>query len=339
MNQLANLIRENRFTPEDVPRFEAKLFFEGARRRPYLERFGVLLFLATIIATAGIISDSTATVIGAMIIAPLMLPIMATATALVVGQMERAIHSSLLVAAGVAGVIALAWLIGVLYPDVILFSENSQILARTSPRVLDLIAALASGAAGAFCMSRDDIADSLPGVAIAISLVPPLCVVGLSLAYGEWRDALGALLLFITNMLAILLAGGGVLAILGLTQSATVQLKGNARRNAFGLIVFSVLLVAIPLWMTGVRINQQTKTEILTRQTTEQWLSGTEFEVRQVQIIGNQASIVITGPGTMPPFEQLVEQIKADSGTQMIVEVEKLPAEKYFSEGTAASIQ
>ena len=105
MSILSEMLGANRFTPEDVPRFEAKLFFEGARRRRYYEQFGVLLVLATVIATMGILGDSTATVIGAMIIAPLMTPIMATAAALVTGRMGRAGRSLLLVAVGVIAVI------------------------------------------------------------------------------------------------------------------------------------------------------------------------------------------------------------------------------------------
>jgi len=81
MNILRNIIDDNKFMPEDVPRFEEKLFFEGEKRRVNMERFAVLLVLSTIIATYGVIGDSVATVIGAMIIAPLMRPIMATAAA------------------------------------------------------------------------------------------------------------------------------------------------------------------------------------------------------------------------------------------------------------------
>lgn len=337
MIPLSNLIRENQFRPQDVPAFQDKLFFEGPRRRPYLERFGVLLFLASLIATVGVITDSTATVIGAMIIAPLMLPIMATAAALVTGQMGRAIQSSLLVALGVASVIALSWFVGMIYPDAIPFTTNSQILARTSPRLLDLVAALASGAAGAFCMSRDDIADSLPGVAIAISLVPPLCVVGISLSYGEWASAWGALLLFVTNALAILLAGGGVLALLGLSRAATVQLTGNARRNAFLLIALGAVLVAIPLWLTGVKITQETRDQMVTRQVTEQWLSGTQFVARQVQVAGNVAAIMITGPGEPPPFEQLVTDIQATVGPETTVDLEIVPSQKLSQPSVAQS--
>ena len=106
MGVLSDIIRDNKFTPEDVPKFEDKLFFEGAKQRQYRERFGVLLFLATVIATMGILGGSTATVIGAMIVAPLMTPIMATTAALLTGQTERAVRSTVLVAVGVAGVFA-----------------------------------------------------------------------------------------------------------------------------------------------------------------------------------------------------------------------------------------
>ncbi len=71
---LSSILSANRFTTENLPELESKLFFEGKRQRPYLVRFSVLLILSVIIASGGIISDSTATVIGAMIIAPLMTP-------------------------------------------------------------------------------------------------------------------------------------------------------------------------------------------------------------------------------------------------------------------------
>jgi hypothetical protein len=86
MSVLQNIVNDNKFIVDDLPAFEAKLFFEGPKRRVNLERFVVLLFLSTVIATFGIIGDSVATVIGAMIVAPLMRPIMATAAGLVIVQ-------------------------------------------------------------------------------------------------------------------------------------------------------------------------------------------------------------------------------------------------------------
>ncbi len=251
MGVWSSLVGHNTFRAEDVPPFEAKLFFEGATARRKYEQFAILLFLAAVIATAGIVSNSTATVIGAMIIAPLMTPIMATTAALTMGQTRRAGRALILVGIGVGFVVALSAFLGWLYTGVLDFATNPQITGRVSPTMVDLVAALASGAAGAYCMSREDISDSLAGVAIAISLVPPLCVVGLSLQAGRWDDASGALLLFVTNFLSILLAGGAVLAILGLSRAANASIVGPARRNAYVAIALATLVVCVPLATTG----------------------------------------------------------------------------------------
>jgi uncharacterized hydrophobic protein (TIGR00271 family) len=337
MTTLADALRESRFTPELVAPFEQKLFYEGPRRRPYLERFSVLLFLSVVIATAGVLGDSTATVIGAMIVAPLMTPIMATTAALTTGRMDRAGRSLLLVGAGVAGVVALSWLLGVLYTGAISFTANSQITARISPRLLDLVAALASGAAGAFCLSREDVADSLPGVAIAISLVPPLCVVGISLSAGERGAVGGALLLFVTNMLAILLAGGAVLALLGLPRAATADLRGPARRNAYLAIAVVTLIVAVPLAATGRALNQQLREQQQARQAAQDWLTGTDFTLRDVLVSGDVVQVTITGAGAPPPFPALVSAVARATGRPVVVELEAVPSQKQQSPGGQAA--
>jgi uncharacterized hydrophobic protein (TIGR00271 family) len=337
MSTLSNIVRENQFRPEDVPRFVDKLFYEGQRRRPYLERFFVLLLLASTIATAGLLGDSAATIIGAMIIAPLMTPIMATGAALVMGQTQRAAQSLSLVGLGIASVVGLSWLLASIYSGVISFEENSQIIARISPTIIDLIAALASGAAGAFCLSRDDIADSLPGVAISISLVPPLCVVGIALSAGEWAAALGALLLFTTNFLSILLAGGGVLALLGLTRAAMIQVRGKARRNAFALIVGATLLVASPLSATGQRITRDTLTEIRSRQVAVQWTADSGYRVRSVQTADDVVDIVVIGFGDLPEFSELVTAVQESNGRPVVVQLEVVPSQTLTSQPQAAA--
>ncbi|MFN2247949.1 MAG: TIGR00341 family protein [Candidatus Promineifilaceae bacterium] len=326
MNTISSILRDNRFTRDDVTKFEQKLFFEGPRSRPYLERFFTLLILATIIATAGVLGDSTATVIGAMIIAPLMTPIMATTTGIITGNMTRALNRFLLVVGGVFVVIALSMVMGALYQGVISFSDNSQITSRISPRMIDLVAALASGAAGAFCLSRDDIADSLPGVAISISLVPPLCVVGISISAGQWSAAGGAFLLFMTNFLAILLAGGAVLAVLCLNSAALNQVKGTARRNTYAVILLAVLLVSIPLIVTGRQITQQAITEIVSRHVAEEWASGSGYHVRQVQSTGNSLYIAVLGSGDSPSTDELFGEIETAVGRPLDISLEMLPS-------------
>ena len=328
MGILRNIVDDNKFTPADVPPFEDKLFFIGAKRRINLERFAVLLFLSTVIAAYGVLGDSTATVIGAMIIAPLMIPIMATAAALVMGDMRQAGRSFLTVVGGVTGVILTAWFIGsFLNPTVVSYNINSQIVGRVSPSLTDLAIALACGAAGAFAMSRSDVADSLPGVAISISLVPPLCVVGIGLSGREWAVAWGAMLLFLTNFVSILLAGGGTLALLGLSAASTEKLTGGARRKAFTYIALGTLVVAVPLTVTSIKAASDTLTELRTHALAKQWLAPTDLEINRVDADGNQIEIVISGSDDPPPVTDLGANLRSAIHPQTQVELRIVPSQ------------
>jgi uncharacterized hydrophobic protein (TIGR00271 family) len=329
MGTFRSIIDDNRFVPEDLPAFKAKLFFEGDQRRVSLERFVVLLFLSTLIATFGVMGDSAATVIGAMIIAPLMRPIMATAAGLVMGDMKRAWSSFLIVLASVAGVIGTAWLLTELsVVTVISIQNNAQFSARISPRLIDLYAALAAGAAGAFAISRKDVADSLPGVAIAISLVPPICVVGIALAEGEWLAAGRAMLLFLTNFLSILLAGGGVLALLGLSSVAVKGLAPRARRSAFMVVALGIILITIPLGATTTRIYQQKLIKRETIKLAEEWLDETGYGVSQVDVTGNQATLAIYGSGERPKLSELGDQLGASLDQAVDIRLVIVPSEQ-----------
>ena len=331
MAVLSDILRDNRYEPADIPELERKLFFEGDRRRRYLVRFTVLLFLSTVIAANGVIEDSTATVIGAMIIAPLMTPILATTAALVMGNGPRAWSSLLLVVAGALGVIAVASALGAIAVHVVDFTTNSQITGRVSPRALDLIVALAAGTAGAFATSRDDVADSIPGVAISIALVPPLCVVGISLSASEWMDAWGALLLFLTNFLSILLAGGAVFTILGLGVAATESHSHLNKRRAYRVIALGVLLVAIPLFLASVRVyrNSIAQTKITT--ITSQWVRqySTDIVVRSVLVSGGKAEILITGPDRPSSIDDLGAKIKSEVEYVAEVDLRYVPSQDF----------
>ena len=329
MGFMRNVADDNKFTPEDLPKFEAKLFFEGARRRIDLEQFTVLLFLSTVIATYGVIGDSTATVIGAMIIAPLMRPIMGTAAGLVMGDMKRAGESFLVVVLGVAGVIGVAWFLTFINVTAVIdFNTNSQITGRVSPRLIDLFAALAAGAAGAFAMSRDDVGDSLPGVAISISLVPPLCVVGVGLAEAEWMAASGAMLLFVTNFLSILLAGGGVLGLLGLSAAATAELRGNQRRQAFFFVALGIILIALPLGATSWRVYDESLTERATLRLAEAWIEDTGYMIEEIDAHGNQVTVVIHGHGERPLLADLGPQVDEVLDHDIDMELIVVPSER-----------
>jgi uncharacterized hydrophobic protein (TIGR00271 family) len=141
--------------------------------RSKLSRFWILLVLAAIIATAGVLANSTATVIGAMIVAPLGTPIMGVSLAAVIGDARRLWRSADLVLTGTATVVLVGAFLARVLPELQPLTSNGQVTGRTSPSVIDLIAAVATGFAGSYGLARKDVPDVMPGVAIAISLVPP----------------------------------------------------------------------------------------------------------------------------------------------------------------------
>jgi uncharacterized hydrophobic protein (TIGR00271 family) len=179
--------------------------------RPDVDYF-IMIGLSAIIATYGLLQDSTAVIIGGMLVAPLFTPILATSLAIVSGdiQLLRLAAESML--KGIVLAVGVAIVITVLSP---LKSVGSEINARVAPNLFDLAVALASGAAGAYAIARKDVAAALPGVAIAAALVPPLSVLAIGLALGSAQVAGGGGLLFLTNLVAIVLAGAITLLLLG----------------------------------------------------------------------------------------------------------------------------
>jgi uncharacterized hydrophobic protein (TIGR00271 family) len=318
--------RLGRFEPGYLPDFESKLFFEGERRTRQVTNFTVLLLLATVIATYGVITNSTATVIGAMIIAPLMTPIMATAAATILGSPTRAFKSLQLVVLGVAAVILLSLLLTFFVPDIFVsYSSNPQITSRVSPSLLDLIIALAAGAAGAFAIGRKEIADSLAGVAIAISLVPPLCVVGISLANGHIVQAGGAFLLFLTNFFAILVAGSTVYSLMGLQKYSTSDIRGEVRQKAIRYILAGTLVITVLLVVTSFNAFQTTNNQYIASSTVTEWLGTAPFQVSGVTTNGVDVSVTLVGNGDIPPVADLEARLKQTFGHPVIISLHVIP--------------
>lgn len=309
-SDLRSLARRVGFDPAYLEAFEAKMFIQGPKTAQRLTNFFVLLLLATVIATFGVLSDSTATVIGAMIVAPLMGPIMATAAAIVMGSAQRALRALGLVAVGVVATVLLSWLLAWGVPEVIIsLTYNSQITSRVAPGLMALVTALASGAAGAYIIMREEIADSMGGVAIAISLVPPLCVVGIALSQGNWEAAGGAFLLFMTNFLAILLAGGVVFLLSGLGRLAISDDLVRTRRNAFLVVVVATLLVAVPLSITSYEVVSGALENRAAIDDTEAWLGDATYSVVNVAVRDEQVTVTVEGDGELRPLRVLANQL------------------------------
>jgi uncharacterized hydrophobic protein (TIGR00271 family) len=199
--------------------------------------FYILLALSGAISTLGLLAGSAATIIGAMIIAPLMGPMIGIAYAMVMANRRLLRRSSFTLLTGILMTIGTSMIISYLIG---LRTLNSEITARVHPTLMDLGVALAAGAAGSFAKSRRGIADALPGVAIAVALVPPLSVIGIGLAFGEQTVTTGASLLFLTNLISIIFSGGLVFL---------CQRYGSIERARQGLIasILALSVLGLPL--------------------------------------------------------------------------------------------
>jgi uncharacterized hydrophobic protein (TIGR00271 family) len=299
----------------DVARIRDQVFFEGPERGRRLSRFWMLLLLAAVIASAGVVSNSTATVIGAMIVAPLMTPILGTVVAVALADAPNLWRCGLLVVAGAATVVALSWLLGHLVPFPVVSATNSQVAQRVSPTLVDLIAALATGAVGAVALARSDISDTLPGVAIAISLVPPLCVVGLTLESGAPHQSVGALLLFVTNVAAILASG---IVVLGLYRVSRLVAVTDFRRGvAVTLVGVLLVLVVIPLAINSRRTDATTVRQQDVQAVAQHWADKAGWAVVAVGASGKQILIRATGPDPAPSTATLRQDLD-DAGLSSV---------------------
>jgi len=141
----------------DTKQMRDAVFFEGPDVRQRSSRFWILITLASIIAAAGVAADSTATVIGAMIVAPLMTPILGTMLSVVLADRSNLTRSLLHVAGSAVVPIAIGWLVGFLVVDPVVAETNSQVAGRVHPRLIDLVTAFATGAVGSVALVRRDI--------------------------------------------------------------------------------------------------------------------------------------------------------------------------------------
>jgi len=315
------------FDPHYLPAFEENLFVEGPQTARRLTNFFALLLFASIIATYGVTSDSSVAVIGAMLVAPLMTPVIATTAAVVMGSRSRALQAFVLTLAGVISVILIAYLLTWVVPDAtISFTENEEISSRTDPGLYALVIAFAAGAAGAFINSRAEIADALGGVAIALSLVPPLCVVGISLQEGQWEAATGAFLLFLTNYLATLLAGGLVLEAVGLDNLGDQRKRARFRKTSFRVFLLGTVLVTIPLAYTAysglLSLINDSKATLEVRN----WLEGTTYVVESVEVKDNLVLATVDGTGEFPPPQELADQLARVLNRPIIVDLRIIEA-------------
>jgi uncharacterized hydrophobic protein (TIGR00271 family) len=212
--------------------------------------FFLLVLLSSVIATMGLLTDSAAVIIGAMLVAPLMSPIIGLGLASITGDSKllRDATAALLRGAALSVVISflITW-INLHLPFIALQIQDlpGEVLARTQPSPLDLGIALAGGLAAAFAMAMPNISAALPGVAIATALMPPLCTVGIGLAFSRMDIAGGATLLFATNSITIAFAATLVFFALGFSPRPQVGSRKLPRSLQVSALLTGILLIPL----------------------------------------------------------------------------------------------
>ena len=289
------------------------LFPEGEKFRRSTITFAVLLALAGLIATFGLIQDSVAAIIGAMVVAPLGGAMMALAGALVTGRSRWQLNSFVEVVLGALMVVAIGFCVSALLPDPL--TLNPSLAARTEPGLLDLGVALAAGAAGAFVTVRRTGSDALPGVAIAVSLVPPLATVGICLELGRTSDAAGALTLFLTNFAAIVVIASIVFAICGVRPVPAPANAGRVLARGLLVAVLGLTLISIPLAITSAARVRTILWSNAAAPVIEAWVEPQGLRVVDWQIEEDTLGLDVAGPAAPTSVDSLASDLATAIGS------------------------
>jgi uncharacterized hydrophobic protein (TIGR00271 family) len=220
--------------------------------------FFLLVILSCTIATMGLLTDSVAIIIGAMLVAPLMSPILGLGLASITGDghLLRDSIAGIIQGAVVAVLVSFLWTwLNRNLPFILLQEVPNEVLARTNPSPIDLTVAIAGGIAAAYALAQPHLSAALPGVAIATALMPPLCTIGVGLAMDRMDIAGGASLLFITNAVAIAFAATLVFFVLGFSPKPITLTNRLPRSLVFAALLTLSLLG--PLTYISVNFVQQ----------------------------------------------------------------------------------
>jgi uncharacterized hydrophobic protein (TIGR00271 family) len=256
--------------------------------------FFVLVVLSCIIATLGLLTNSSAVIIGAMLVAPLMSPIIGLGLASLTGDTKLFRNAGVALARGAVAAILIATIITLVnrwLPFLPLQELPYEVLSRTRPTPIDMTIALAGGMAAAFALAMPSISAALPGVAIATALMPPLCTVGVGIAMGRWDVAGGALLLFITNMVTIAFASMLIFSAVGFTVKRE---DGRIVPRALLVTAFFTLILLIPLTWLSVQFFRNAADNRLVNDVVSQEVAHFNAELADFQVTNQDNTLQIT---------------------------------------------
>ncbi len=215
------------------------------------QNYVILILSSCLIATFGLLINSAAVIIGAMIVAPLMLPLRGFSFATLEGDAKLLRSSAEAIAFGTIIAVSCSLVIGLVIG---IPQFGSEIWSRTQPNLIDLLIAIVAGGISGYAKIRPEMSDAIPGTAIAVALMPPLCVIGLTLSQGQWEAAFGASLLYLTNLIGINLACIAVYVWGGYARSNELS-----RNLSWGVSILLIIMLTIPLGISFWQLINQAK--------------------------------------------------------------------------------
>lgn len=318
VGRLVHLFRDSlgREPDEDAHAAVEELFPTGDARVEFIFRFSALIMLSSSIAAFGLLADSAAVVIGAMLVAPLMTPILATASATVRAENRELVIALLIIALGTALAILVGYATSAIASDAVRGTTDlpKEVKARTFPGLLDLGIAITAGAAAGYILPRRSATSALPGVGIAVALVPPLATVGITYELGARTEAGNALLLYLTNLAAIVFAASIMLILAGFRPRTRVSRKMLAARVLVTLT--AVAAVAVPLTFHTRSTVEDTRLRRTVADAVTAWDGAARVVELSVDAADGQARVdlLIAGPNTPREVWTLAERIRDDFG-------------------------
>ena len=304
-------------TPDDDARAAVdELIPVGPGLREYVKRFSALIALSSAIASFGLLADSGAVVIGAMLVAPLMTPIMGAAAATVTADNRRLVAALSIIVLGTVLAIFVGGLMSMMAGGTVIDVRAlpQEIRSRTFPGLLDLGIAISAGAAAGYVLPRRSAISALPGVGIAVALVPPLATVGITAELGLPAEARNALLLYVTNLAAIVFAAGIMLLFSGFRPEVRASRFVLRRRLAVTLVL--VMLVAIPLTLHTQSVLRDQRLQNAVVRSVEAWDDDVRIVESVADVAGDVATVelLLVGRGEAKPVLLLAEEIRSRFG-------------------------
>lgn len=253
--------------------------------------FMTMLGLSALIALFGLLQNSAAVIIGAMLISPLMNPILSAALALTLGDARLGRKAAMVLTLSIAGAIVITWLIASFLP---LKQATPEILARTNPNLLDLGIAVLSGLAGTLALrSHKASVMILPGVAIAVAVIPPLAVVGFAISNRQFAAAGGAFLLFVTNLVSIIISAAVVFLLMGFRPHREDEESRLKLKYRLAISVGVLAVLSIPLIQTLRNVVGQVRLRSEIQSTLEQAFKTEHSSVTDLNFTRNNHNLLV----------------------------------------------